>query len=400
MPRPRSGSNTTDKLSAQRQGARLPGLYTLFHISYINIRMFRKTAYIFILILCSYAAGTVMPAEPDPGHNFLYIFDASGSMAKKIGDRTKFNIAKQVIIDHINELPADVGVGLLYFGSQSKGKKEINYAVPIDINNREEIAEIITGLSSGGLTPLAESLQISVEEMDKSKKDATIVLITDGKEECGGDPIKVINDFAEKGRIIELHIIGLGVDKKTKLELEKIASIGGGYFYDANDAFQLKDSLSAITVTKMNEQILKLKSSQSSAKTSKRLYTLKKGEKIKVRIKFKPEDPLDAEPDKEPAIYFILGDTQVVLKNVSGSWTLYLDENGPLSPLIWPTGLNINYDSWNYMSFVCMDGLIELEINMKKIFSMEQPPADIPFKVGVEGGKTSFKDLTTEIPLY
>ncbi|MBN2406106.1 MAG: VWA domain-containing protein [Elusimicrobia bacterium] len=341
-----------------------------------------------------------MPAEPDPGHNFLYIFDASGSMAKKIGDRTKFNIAKQVIIDHINELPADVGVGLLYFGSQSKGKKEINYAVPIDINNREEIAEIITGLSSGGLTPLAESLQISVEEMDKSKKDATIVLITDGKEECGGDPIKVINDFAEKGRIIELHIIGLGVDKKTKLELEKIASIGGGYFYDANDAFQLKDSLSAITVTKMNEQILKLKSSQSSAKTSKRLYTLKKGEKIKVRIKFKPEDPLDAEPDKEPAIYFILGDTQVVLKNVSGSWTLYLDENGPLSPLIWPTGLNINYDSWNYMSFVCMDGLIELEINMKKIFSMEQPPADIPFKVGVEGGKTSFKDLTTEIPLY
>ncbi len=255
-------------------------------------------------------------------------------------------------------------------------------------------------LNSGGLTPLAESLVIAVNELDKSKKDATFVLITDGKEECGGDPIKVISDFAEKGRIIELHIIGLGVDNKTKNELEKIASIGGGYFYDANDAFQLKDSLSNIAVTKLNEQVLKLKSSSYSAKTSKKLYTVDEDEKIKVKIKFKPDESIKENTSKDQSVYFIVGDTQIILKYRLEGWELYKIENDITNLLIWPSGLNVHTAMWNYMSFISSENDIDFYINMKKVYSMKKPNKTIQFRVGVGDCKISFKDLSTEIPLY
>ncbi len=69
-------------------------------------------------------------------NNFIYIFDASGSMAQDMGSRTKFEIAKEVLIEHVEDLSSNVGVGMLYFGNETKGKKRISYAIPVDVERQ------------------------------------------------------------------------------------------------------------------------------------------------------------------------------------------------------------------------------------------------------------------------
>lgn len=330
-------------------------------------------------------------------NNFLYIFDASGSMAQKMENRTKFDIAKEILIETVNELPRDVGVSLLYFGSVSKKTKNIQFAVPLKNKNKEKMREEIDKLRPGGLTPLAESLSIAAAELEKENTDAIFIVITDGKEKCGGNPIKVIQDLAKKGQNIEIHIIGLAVNDETRDQLEKIAAAGGGYFYDATSAMQLKNSLKNVTDAKLGEQVLKLTAAAGIVKMSKNLYSMDKDEVLK--IKFRPAESIDKDSGDKKIIYFDFGDVRIELENTRGEWALYKRIGDFSERLIWPTGLTIRSGRWNYMSCGSSKEQNIISFNRTRIHTYKKEK-DIEFKVGVQGCESSFKDLTTEIPLY
>lgn len=331
-------------------------------------------------------------------NNFFYIFDASGSMAQKMENRTKFDIAKEVLIETVNELPRDVGIGLLYFGSvQQKKTKNIQIAISIKNKSKEKMCEEINKLTPGGLTPLAESLSIAAEELEKENTDATFIVITDGKESCGGNPIEVIQNLAKKGQNIEIHIIGLAVDDEARDQLEKIAAASGGYFYDATSAMQLKNSLENVTNAKLGEQVLKLTAAAGIVKMSRTLYSMDKGEVLK--IKFRPAKSIDEDILNKKIIYFDFGGVRIELENAGGEWALYKRIGDFSERLIWPTGLTIRSGRWNYMSFDSSKNQNVISLNRTKIHSYKKEK-NIKFKVGVQGCESSFKDLSTEIPLY
>lgn len=70
------------------------------------------------------------------------------------------------------------------------------------------------------------------------------MLITDGKEECGGDPAATAADLVHRGLDIQVNVVGFGLaDEKTKRDMEKIAEITGGAFFDAQDRETLLEAL-------------------------------------------------------------------------------------------------------------------------------------------------------------
>ena len=53
---------------------------------------------------------------------------------------------------------------------------------------RERIIEEVNRLQPSGDTALTDAVQIAAEVLDYKSSPATIVLVTDGKETCGGMP--------------------------------------------------------------------------------------------------------------------------------------------------------------------------------------------------------------------
>ncbi|MGH8878676.1 MAG: vWA domain-containing protein, partial [Stackebrandtia sp.] len=69
----------------------------------------------------------------------------------------------------------------------------------------------------------------------KADGSKTILLISDGEETCGGDPVKTAEKISSAGLDLRVHVIGFQVDEKTRKQLTEIAKAGKGSYYDAQD---------------------------------------------------------------------------------------------------------------------------------------------------------------------
>ena len=68
--------------------------------------------------------GPAAAREGDEEHmNVLIILDSSGSMAGKMGGQVKMQAAQRVVKDLVDNMPSDMSVGLLVYGSQEPYQK-------------------------------------------------------------------------------------------------------------------------------------------------------------------------------------------------------------------------------------------------------------------------------------
>ena len=66
-----------------------------------------------------------------------------------------------------------------------------------------------------------------------------LLLLSDGIESCGGDPIAVAEAIRASGIPVVIHAVGLGVDADAAAALAGLAQAGGGQYFDAPTAEQL-----------------------------------------------------------------------------------------------------------------------------------------------------------------
>jgi hypothetical protein len=70
-----------------------------------------------------------------------------------------------------------------------------------------------------------------------------MVLVSDGKETCRGDPLLAARGLAAKG--ITIHTVGFVVDTAARMQLQNIAPATGGTYFDAPVGPELPDRLRA-----------------------------------------------------------------------------------------------------------------------------------------------------------
>jgi len=90
-----------------------------------------------------------------------------------------------------------------------------------------------------GTTPIAYTL----EQMAKDQKGIDFrrlaILVTDGKEECGGDPVKVMQRLRIADPRLRLNVVGFAItDEHVITRLKKLAMAGQGRYFAANNARQ------------------------------------------------------------------------------------------------------------------------------------------------------------------
>lgn len=167
--------------------------------------------------------------------NIVVVFDASGSMNETLNGEKKIDIAKRSVGAYIDTLASDVNLSLLVYGhvgSNSTADKTIScdtvdeqyYLGPV---NTAVVKGKVNTLPAKGWTPISKALdKANTILASHAGEDNRIILVSDGMETCGGDPIAVAQKIkAAKGRV---DVIGFDVTGATAVQLEKISVEGGG----------------------------------------------------------------------------------------------------------------------------------------------------------------------------
>ena len=171
---------------------------------------------LFIQLQFSFAQKTI--------NRILFIFDGSYSMYAPWNTEPKINVAKRVMgrfMDSIQNIP-DLEIALRCYGHTTffqpvrnckDSKLEVPFA-PASVN-APKIKKFISGLEPKGTTPIAYSIAQAEKDFSEcSNCRNIIILITDGIEECEGNPCEVSALLQKKGIFIRPFVIGIGLDMK------------------------------------------------------------------------------------------------------------------------------------------------------------------------------------------
>ena len=182
------------------------------------------------------------------------VVDASKSMWGQLGGVSKMQIAKETLEDVSYWLPPDLDLALRAYGSSSASEMnncaDSSLLVPFGETNRDFVRQAIAGLKPTGQTPIAYALNQAARDFGHLRSDRAIVLVSDGIESCGGDPVQAARDLRDQGIIV--HLIGFGLGSaaaEDAASLRAVANASGGRYVTASSAEELKAALAETVAT-------------------------------------------------------------------------------------------------------------------------------------------------------
>ena len=182
------------------------------------------------------------------------VVDASRSMWGRMDGEPKMSVAKEILWDVSYWFPEDLDLALRAYGSSSPSENadcgDSALLVPFSDQNRGPIRAAIEGLRPLGQTPIAYALDQAGRDFGMRTDDRAVVLVTDGIESCGGDPVRAARELREQGIVV--HVIGFGlgnVADEDSASLQNIAWASGGQYVTAGSAEELKAALAQTVAT-------------------------------------------------------------------------------------------------------------------------------------------------------
>ncbi len=193
-----------------------------------------------LVLVLSFCAAAELPEA-------VFILDASGSMQEPAGSQTKIIAAQSVLAQVIPSIDPEVKVGLAAYGHRrSQDCTDIEILVPPGSDDRPAILARVQAMQPKGMTPISEAILQVAESLPKTEAETTIVLVSDGKETCGGDPCAVVRQLKARGIRFVMHVVGFDVSDEEKEQLACIAEAGGGRYFGAADADALLAALQSV----------------------------------------------------------------------------------------------------------------------------------------------------------
>ncbi len=235
--------------------------------------------------------GASQKYDPSTITRLLFIFDDSYSMYGTWNSGTKIDIAKKLMgefLDSIKNTP-NLEIALRCYGHQTSfrpnrncqdSKLEVPFAAVAQ--NAKPVKERINKLEPTGTTPIAYSLGECAKDFpEKENVKNIVVLITDGIEECGGDPCAVSAALQKKGIFLRPFVIGVGLDVR-------FADVFGcmGKFYDVSNEANFKNVLKLVLIEALTQTTVQINLNDINHKPLETNVTMTFYEQVSGKIKY------------------------------------------------------------------------------------------------------------------
>ena len=178
--------------------------------------------------------------------NVSILLDASGSMAQKVGGKTKMELAKEAINEFLSSMPEGAQVSLRVYGhegSNADSDKKISCdstEVVYDLKayDKSAFSNSLDSFKPTGWTPIAKAITEAKSDFEKAGNEGQniIYIVSDGVETCDGDPVKAAKELHDSNIAAVVNVIGFNVDSAGQKQLISVAQAGGGKYETVNSA--------------------------------------------------------------------------------------------------------------------------------------------------------------------
>lgn len=184
--------------------------------------------------------------------NSLAVIDVSGSMAEKVGTKTRMQLTIEAATGGLRLFPNSASMGLWAFSTKLDGNTDWKPLAPIARLTPQHRQRMLTQLTTqsarvGGGTGLYETAIAAVRTVrDRYDPKAvnTVLLFTDGKNDDPGSPtldqaVQTLEGLRDPARPVRIIALGMGPDTDSA-ELTRLAQATGGRSYVARNPNDLK----------------------------------------------------------------------------------------------------------------------------------------------------------------
>ena len=198
-----------------------------------------KTVFVFLMLLGSATAAS-----------YLIIIDASGSMDDTLpSGQVKIDAAKEAAIDIVEQSQGHEFAIMEFDTCNDDGDPTSGTIRVIEdfTTDKSDLRQAINSIVTGGDTPIAEAIiEGRTYIQDELSGRGNIILLTDGEENCGGDPVLEAQRTYDQG-IAVINIVSFAIEDEEIMEIhEEIAEAGGGKYYSAEDKDELIEAFEEI----------------------------------------------------------------------------------------------------------------------------------------------------------
>lgn len=179
-------------------------------------------------------ARRVRAQEAAPVGGMEIVVDASGSMRSRIGDADRMGVAREFVRALRESMEAEGGAPALAvraYGSASHRLRrdcaDTRLLAELGADD-ETLAAAVEGLQPLGVSPLAFALERAATD-----SVGTYVLVTDGGDNCGGEPCegwRAAVDRAGDNRALRLHVVAIAPEPVDVERLRCLSRAGSGAF--------------------------------------------------------------------------------------------------------------------------------------------------------------------------
>ncbi len=238
MPRP-----ATMRFSRARSLGRLRGGF-MARLAYLPDGLRLAAALLVVVCLARPQSTRGSDRIKHEGIDIVLVLDLSDSMETPDIPPTRLAAAKAVVDDFIARRPRD-RISLVAFGSA------VSTLAPLTMDHgvlRTLVSRLRIGMIDGSHTAIGDGLGVALNRLDDSEADSqVVVLLTDGLNNWGeNDPDTVAAEAAS--RSVKVFTVLMGRDLQGRDgavdagQLERIASVTGGYAYTAVGQEELQGS--------------------------------------------------------------------------------------------------------------------------------------------------------------
>ncbi len=190
--------------------------------------------------------------------NTILVLDASGSMWGQIDGINKIVIARNVIAELLADLPEETSLGLTVYGHRERGScTDIETIVAPAPFTRDRILEAVNTINPRGRTPMTDSVLAAAQSLRFTEEAATVILVSDGIENCNPDPCAMARELEAAGINFTAHVIGFDVaaEPEARAQMQCIAENTGGLFPTADNAAELSSALQQVVQAPVAETV-------------------------------------------------------------------------------------------------------------------------------------------------
>jgi len=180
----------------------------------------------------------VAASHDDRRDPVVVVLDTSGSMDELTStDSIRIDAARGAVQALVYPMRRGDLYGLISYpgGASVGGCSNGRIVTRLGALDHDKALSQVRSLSPDGNTPTAPALRHAAAELRAAHHArGTIVLVSDGESNCGGDPCEASRDLRRDGFEVVVNTVGFDISGEGEAELRCIADATGGRYYPAD----------------------------------------------------------------------------------------------------------------------------------------------------------------------